>query len=264
MEKREDFITIGELSKLTGVNAKSLRYYEKIGILRPAYIDSENGYRYYTYSQIPLANAAQFYVGMDIPLKEINHFINTDSGVINCRDQIVYGIEIAKQKIQTIQNQLAYSERILSEIERFDKVIASKEPIRLTFPSKNCILFPLVGKMTRQRYYSTRYRLLLELQKAGFHFWYEAGLLYRYNGHSWEEFIFIDVGQFLAPTSQFSISPVPSGDYICKLVDFFDVEPSNLCGSLCPDKETDFIMLSELFPSTLNYKDSKFMLRWLA
>ncbi len=91
------------MSKLTGVNIKSLRYYEKIVILLPAYIDTENGYCYYAYSQIPLANAAQFYVGLDIPLKEVSNFINTESSMIDCREQVAYEIEIAKHKLQALQ-----------------------------------------------------------------------------------------------------------------------------------------------------------------
>ena len=43
---RFDLISIGDLSKLTGVNIKSLRYYEKIGVLLPAYVDPDSRYRY--------------------------------------------------------------------------------------------------------------------------------------------------------------------------------------------------------------------------
>ena len=45
MDKKRLF-SIGKLSKLTGVHVQSLRYYETIGILKPAYIDPESNYRY--------------------------------------------------------------------------------------------------------------------------------------------------------------------------------------------------------------------------
>ncbi len=48
MDKKRLF-SIGKLSKLTGVHVQSLRYYETIGILKPAYIDPESHYRYYTF-----------------------------------------------------------------------------------------------------------------------------------------------------------------------------------------------------------------------
>lgn len=43
-----EYLTISELAKTNSVSIKALRYYEKIGILKPAYINPHNGYRYYT------------------------------------------------------------------------------------------------------------------------------------------------------------------------------------------------------------------------
>lgn len=44
--------TIGEFSNLAHVSARSLRYYDAMGLLRPAHM-GENGYRYYTGGQLP-------------------------------------------------------------------------------------------------------------------------------------------------------------------------------------------------------------------
>lgn len=43
--------SIGEVSKLKGVTIKALRYYHKVGILVPKYIDDVTGYRYYSVDQ---------------------------------------------------------------------------------------------------------------------------------------------------------------------------------------------------------------------
>ena len=40
-------LTIGAFSKLTGVSARMLRYYDALGLLRPAHVGEDNGYRYY-------------------------------------------------------------------------------------------------------------------------------------------------------------------------------------------------------------------------
>ena len=45
---------IGEFSKLTQVSIRMLRYYDEIGILKPANVDSFTGYRMYSADQIPL------------------------------------------------------------------------------------------------------------------------------------------------------------------------------------------------------------------
>ena len=45
-------LRIGEFSKLAKVSIKTLRYYDKIGLLKPAMIDSATQYRYYTVEQL--------------------------------------------------------------------------------------------------------------------------------------------------------------------------------------------------------------------
>ena len=42
----EQYFLISEFAKLRGININSLRYYEKIGILKPAYVDEKTNYRY--------------------------------------------------------------------------------------------------------------------------------------------------------------------------------------------------------------------------
>ena len=42
------YLSIGKVSKLKNVSIKSLRYYDKIGILRPAFVNAETNYSYYT------------------------------------------------------------------------------------------------------------------------------------------------------------------------------------------------------------------------
>ena len=41
------YLSIGAVSKRKGVSIKSLRYYDRIGVLRPAYINKDTNYRYY-------------------------------------------------------------------------------------------------------------------------------------------------------------------------------------------------------------------------
>src|SRR6266702_6436875 len=43
---------IGEFAYLGGVSAKTLRFYDEIGLLRPASVDSRKGYRHYLPQQL--------------------------------------------------------------------------------------------------------------------------------------------------------------------------------------------------------------------
>lgn len=44
--------TIGQFSKIGMVSTKTLRYYDEIDILKPAYVDKESQYRYYAEEQV--------------------------------------------------------------------------------------------------------------------------------------------------------------------------------------------------------------------
>lgn len=48
--------TIREMSKLFGINMRTLRYYDSIGILKPEYTDRQTGYRYYSAKQFEQLN----------------------------------------------------------------------------------------------------------------------------------------------------------------------------------------------------------------
>ncbi|KPN98004.1 MerR family transcriptional regulator [Lysinibacillus sp. ZYM-1] len=48
-------LSIGEFSKISHLTLKTLRYYDEIGLLKPAFIDSKNYYRYYNLSQLETA-----------------------------------------------------------------------------------------------------------------------------------------------------------------------------------------------------------------
>ena len=64
----KEYLTIGEVSKMKGVGIKSLRYYDRLGILKPAYINPDTGYRYYSIEQMLMLDMILLCLGLDIPL----------------------------------------------------------------------------------------------------------------------------------------------------------------------------------------------------
>lgn len=50
----KDFLTIGEVSKITTLPISTLRYYDNEGIISPIYKDEDTKYRYYGFFQIPI------------------------------------------------------------------------------------------------------------------------------------------------------------------------------------------------------------------
>ncbi len=63
--------TIGQFSGITGLPAKTLRYYDEVGLLNPAITDESTGYRYYKRHQILTARRIKTYRDCDLSIQEI-------------------------------------------------------------------------------------------------------------------------------------------------------------------------------------------------
>lgn len=75
----KDYLTIGQFSKLSGMSIKALRYYDKINLLKPVYIDKETNYRYYKQTQLEFVNIIFLALELNIPLKLFqDKFIEND------------------------------------------------------------------------------------------------------------------------------------------------------------------------------------------
>lgn len=64
-------LQINELAKLAGVSVRTLHYYDEIGLLKPAYVDAQNGYRFYDDTSITRMQEILFYRELAFPLKII-------------------------------------------------------------------------------------------------------------------------------------------------------------------------------------------------
>ena len=71
----EHLMKIGEIAAFFNVSVKAVRIYEKKGIIRPARIDKQTGYRYYTADQVQQLNALIELKGLGFSLNEIREIM---------------------------------------------------------------------------------------------------------------------------------------------------------------------------------------------
>ncbi len=106
----EDLFSIGEVSRYQGISKQTLIYYDKIGLFRPAYVDPNNGYRYYTYQQLDLLDTILILKKSGLSLGSIRRHLEhytIDSSLAALRRQQA---EIARQvqELQLIESRLAH------------------------------------------------------------------------------------------------------------------------------------------------------------
>ena len=124
---------ISELSEHTGVPAKTIRYYEDMGLL-PTPIRKPNGYREYREADVDRLKLVAGARRLDFSLAEI-------SEIIDLRDRQIAPcgvlLDLLNQKSEEISQRIA-------ELQRVQKDLESLYSVGLTFPTddvegKNCV-----------------------------------------------------------------------------------------------------------------------------
>ncbi|MBM7587276.1 DNA-binding transcriptional MerR regulator [Bacillus pakistanensis] len=106
--------TVNKLAQLAGVSARTLRYYDEIGLLKPARINS-SGYRIYGQQEVDLLQQILFYRELDVSLETILHIVNQPTF-----DQT----EALKQHYIKLKQKRARLDKLMATVE---KTIANKE-----------------------------------------------------------------------------------------------------------------------------------------
>lgn len=71
----KEYYRIGETASLMGITTQTLRFYDKIGLVKPIKIDPRTGYRYYAYEQFHFIDRIKYLQSLGMPLDDIKEVI---------------------------------------------------------------------------------------------------------------------------------------------------------------------------------------------
>ena len=226
------YLSIGKVSKLKNVSIKSLRYYDRIGILKPAFINTETNYRYYTEEQLYLLDAITLCIKLGIPLKDLNNYVENNS--INLQKLLYDGKILAEEKIMDIHQCLEALQETLQKLSTsvngMAKIPASKSGLMLpdgfyqnTLAARTVLTVPLEEMDTPKYYGQYILKLFVSAQQMGINVSYPSGILHDYqNGHL-TRYMFLTVDMQTGqgenvPVTDEAIRTLPAGDYICRKI----------------------------------------------
>ena len=113
-------MTIKEFATLCGCNAQTLRYYDKIGLLKPVKVDQWSGYRYYAKSQAIDFVKIKNLQAADFTIDEIKALLTMpDQQVFEAFDQ-----KIAEQ-VQKLERIKEIQQSYLTEKNNLEKLVHS-------------------------------------------------------------------------------------------------------------------------------------------
>lgn len=123
-------MTVKEISELTGISARTLHYYDEIGLFTPTQ-KSEAGYRLYDDKALETLQQILFFREFDIPLKEIKAIMNNPALDRNQILQMQKKMLLAKK--ERIERLIASIDDILKGENKMDFTIFSKTEVEEMF-----------------------------------------------------------------------------------------------------------------------------------
>jgi DNA-binding transcriptional MerR regulator len=128
-------LRISEFSRLTRIPAKTLRYYDDIGLFCPAQVDKFTGYRYYSVNQLARLNRILALKELGLSLEQVKDMLDNNLTPEQIRGMLMLKQAELQQQIQQEQMRLLYVENKLKQIEEeglmsdYEVVIKSVAPV---------------------------------------------------------------------------------------------------------------------------------------
>jgi DNA-binding transcriptional MerR regulator/effector-binding domain-containing protein len=103
-------LTIGAFSRLTHLSIKTLRYYHEVGLLEPAVVDPDSGYRYYRPGQAQSAHLVRRFRDLGLPVADVKAVLAAPD--LTSRDAILAG------HLDRMRDQLRQTEAAVESLRR--------------------------------------------------------------------------------------------------------------------------------------------------
>lgn len=252
---KKDLLTIKEFAKLTGVGPHVLRHYHSLGVLIPAYIDPDTGYRYYSFHQRELVYILQMCVEAGMPLKQFASYMAGDRSVIQYKKlltDIIHRLEKQAEKLQSLTQR---AQMFCNAADAADQIRCSCAPCRVSYRKLNCLMVPISSKSSGSPFRTHANLLARAIPEIDHSKFVGSGLLLKREDGSWKQFLF---GIFLDEPAEWvndsRYFPIPAGEYLCKEVPQSGIEQVWEWSAPYVNAENlDLILETELLVSDYNY-----------
>jgi DNA-binding transcriptional MerR regulator len=133
---------IGEFAQIAQVSSRQLRFYDQLGLLQPAHIDAQTGYRYYSIRQLPRLNGILALKELGLSLEQIGPLLKDEISPGDLRAMLTLKRAEVERSLRAEQTRLRHIESRIAQIDRhggtegFDVIL---KPVEATpFLSLHC------------------------------------------------------------------------------------------------------------------------------
>lgn len=172
----DKLLSIGEVVKICKVSHKTLRYYDQLGLLKPALVNPDNHYRFYKKSQITRLTTIKQLQDLGISLEDINTFYHQDTSenIFDSLNNLFATQEMnIRNEIALLSDKLKKIRMMKSHYAEITDNLSSNEPetmIIKKLPSRTIIYEEYQGDY-RSSIFRDTYKMILDrIQEQGLDF----------------------------------------------------------------------------------------------
>ena len=209
----KEYYRIGETASLMGITTQTLRFYDKIGLVKPIKIDPRTGYRYYAYEQFHFIDRIKYLQSLGMPLDDIKEvmlskkverllpFLDQQKKVLEEEKKIRHQIEM----VDWYKDYFTYMERN----EDAPCVMHLKERYYLQVPCyKRDLLADMEIRLAKEKS-EQGIDNAMYLRQYGYKISYDAFCKQKFR----PDYYFIYLNEKVKDAS--NILKLPEGDYLC-------------------------------------------------
>ena len=146
---------IGEFAQIAQVSGRQLRFYDQLGLLQPAHVDAQTGYRYYSIRQLPRLNSILALKELGLSLEQIGPLLEREMSPTELRSMLTLKRAQLERSLQEEEARLRHIESRIAQIDRdgkadgFDVIVKSTPATPLLAVNCRCESMDEVVRMVR-------------------------------------------------------------------------------------------------------------------
>src|SRR5580658_1515554 len=135
---------IGDFSRIARVSCRLLRYYDELGLLRPAIVDRSSGYRFYSAAQLQQLNRILVLRELGLSLDQIAKAVSKTVSADELRAMLLIRRADVEQALAAETDRLRQIETRISQIDTegrlsVDDVLIRLEPARYALTRRQTV-----------------------------------------------------------------------------------------------------------------------------
>ena len=212
---------IGEFAALSGVSTKTLRFYDEIGLLRPASVDPRTRYRFYLSAQLEELASILALKEIGVPLAEVRRLTRKTGSAYACKDkrEILNDLKrTLEHSIHTASQSLQWVKAALHELDDSSRpipvVVKREQPVLIASIRSRLGGYAEIARLEKELLETLPQHAVGELRGVLWHRCEDSGGL--------EGEAFVGLKERVARRSVYDLKQLPAATLACAYSDWDD------------------------------------------